>query len=65
MRAAPNLRPKCIRITLQGSINSFTPDTIILRIIEAVSAVASITISPRSEAFTVPAIKSHNMNSDG
>uniref|UniRef100_A0A0A9D9C8 Uncharacterized protein n=1 Tax=Arundo donax TaxID=35708 RepID=A0A0A9D9C8_ARUDO len=53
MWAAPNFRPECIWITLQCSINSLTPGGVILKIIKTVGAVASITVSTRSEAFTV------------
>jgi hypothetical protein len=54
MWAAPNFRPECIWITLQCSINSFTPGNFIIRIVKTVGAVASITVSARSKAFTVP-----------
>jgi hypothetical protein len=54
MWAAPNLRPESIWITLQCSFNSFTPGNLILRIIKTVGAVAPITVSTRSKAFTVP-----------
>jgi len=53
MWAAPNLGPECIWITLQCSINSFTPGNFILRIVKTVGAVAPITVRTRSKAFTV------------
>lgn len=54
MRATPNLRPECIRVALQCSINSFTPSSLVLNIIKTVGTVASITVNTRCKAFTIP-----------
>jgi hypothetical protein len=64
MWTAPDLRPKSIWITLQCSFNSFTSGNLILRIIKTVGAVATITVSTRSEAFTV-SVRNHKKISDG